>query len=58
MVHKAFFTEDPMEPGEVKEKGDKVNINDPNRPDGVTNVSTVTEEIPEGARAGDFIMAF
>ena len=29
MIHKAFFTEEPMEPGEVKEKGDKVDINDP-----------------------------
>lgn len=54
LVHKAFFTEDPMEPGEVKEKGDKVDINDPNRPAGVTNMSTVTTVKPE--RAGDFVV--
>ena len=42
MIHKSFFTEEDMEPGEVKQKGDKVNLNDPNRPVGVTNMSTVT----------------
>ena len=54
MIHKAFFTEEDMEPGEVKQRGDKVNLNDPNRPAGVTNMSTVTTVKPE--RAGDFVV--
>jgi len=55
LVHKAFFTEDPMEPGEVKEKGDKVDLNDPDRPAGVTNMSTVKRDTKD-AKFGDFIM--
>ena len=44
MIHKAFFTEEPMEPGEVKQKDGDVGLPDPNKPTGVTNISTVRRD--------------
>ena len=56
MIHKAFFTEEPMEPGEVKQKDEEVELNDPNRPAGVTNMSSDSAySVQQGDRAGDFV---
>ena len=53
IFHKAFFTNDPMEKGEVKTEETEQTEETSS---GVTNVSTVRRDT-EGARAGDFIMA-
>ena len=56
IIHKAFFTEEPMEPGEVKQKDGEVELNDPSKPAGVTNMSSdKAYTVEQGDRAGDFV---